>query len=46
MRAGRDALPVRLITNATTFHLPKVAETLRFLDGHGLDKSGCVHEFR
>jgi len=36
-RAGLGALPVRLITNATTFHLPKVADTLRFLDGHGLD---------
>jgi len=36
-RAGLGDLPVRLITNATTFHLPKVADTLRFLDDHGLD---------
>ena len=36
-RAGLTTLPVRLITNATTFHLPKVAETLRFLDDHSLD---------
>ena len=36
-RAGLDDLPTRLITNATTFHLPKVSETLRFLDDHGLD---------
>jgi wyosine [tRNA(Phe)-imidazoG37] synthetase (radical SAM superfamily) len=36
-RAGLPDLPVRLITNATTFHLPKVADTLRHLDDHGLD---------
>jgi wyosine [tRNA(Phe)-imidazoG37] synthetase (radical SAM superfamily) len=36
-RAGLATLPVRLITNATVFHEPKVAETLRFLDAHGLD---------
>lgn len=36
-RAGLRDLPVRLITNATTFHVPRVAETLRFLDAHGLD---------
>jgi wyosine [tRNA(Phe)-imidazoG37] synthetase (radical SAM superfamily) len=36
-RAGLASLPVRVITNATVFHKPKVAETLRFLDAHGLD---------
>lgn len=36
-RAELQALPVRLITNATTFHARPVAETLRFLDAHGLD---------
>lgn len=36
-RAGFTSLPVRVITNATVFHLPRVAETLRFLDAHGLD---------
>ncbi len=36
-RAGRDTLPVRIITNATTLHLPRVAQTLRLLDDHGLD---------
>jgi wyosine [tRNA(Phe)-imidazoG37] synthetase (radical SAM superfamily) len=36
-RAGFRAMPIRVITNATVFHKPKVAETLRFLDGHGLD---------
>ncbi len=36
-RAALHDLPVRLITNATTFHLPKVADTLHFLDAHGLD---------
>lgn len=36
-RAGLAALPVRVITNATVFHEPEVAETLRFLDAHGLD---------
>jgi wyosine [tRNA(Phe)-imidazoG37] synthetase (radical SAM superfamily) len=36
-RAGLTSLPFRIITNATVFHQPKVAETLRFLDAHGLD---------
>ena len=36
-RTVPDTLPLRVITNATTFHLPQVAETLRFLDPHGLD---------
>jgi len=36
-RAGLRDLPVRVITNATVFHRPEVAETLRFLDAHGLD---------
>lgn len=36
-RAGFDTLPYRIITNATTFHLPAVADTLAHLDGHGLD---------
>jgi len=35
-RAGL-AIPIRIITNATVFHLQRVAETLRFLDAHGLD---------
>lgn len=35
-RAGL-ALPVRLITNASVLDEPRVAETLRFLDAHGLD---------
>lgn len=30
-------IPVRVITNATVLHLPRVAETLRMLDRHGLD---------
>lgn len=36
-RAGLRDLPVRVITNATVLHRPEVAETLRFLDAHGLD---------
>ena len=36
-RAGLTSLPVRVITNATVLTEPKVAETLRFLDAHGLD---------
>ena len=36
-RAGLTSLPIRLITNATVFHEPSVAATLRFLDAHGLD---------
>ena len=36
-RAGLANLPYRIITNATAFHRPEVAETLRFLDAHGLD---------
>lgn len=36
-RAGLTSLPIRLITNATVFHEPRVAGTLRFLDAHGLD---------
>jgi wyosine [tRNA(Phe)-imidazoG37] synthetase (radical SAM superfamily) len=36
-RAGLVDLPVRLITNATVFHKEQVADTLRFLDAHGLD---------
>jgi wyosine [tRNA(Phe)-imidazoG37] synthetase (radical SAM superfamily) len=36
-RAGFTQLPYRIITNATTFHLPEVADTLTHLDGHGLD---------
>jgi len=36
-RAGFAALPVRVISNATVFHKPKVAETLRYLDAHALD---------
>jgi len=36
-RAGFTKLPVRVITNATVLEVPKVAETLRFLDAHGLD---------
>jgi wyosine [tRNA(Phe)-imidazoG37] synthetase (radical SAM superfamily) len=35
--AAKLAIPVRIITNATVFHLPRVAATLRFLDSHGLD---------
>ena len=35
--AGFTSLPVRVITNATVLHEPQVAETLRFLDAHGLD---------
>lgn len=29
--------PVRIITNATVLHVPRVAATLRMLDAHGLD---------
>jgi wyosine [tRNA(Phe)-imidazoG37] synthetase (radical SAM superfamily) len=36
-RAGLSSLPYRILTNATVLHEPKVAETLRFLDAHGLD---------
>jgi wyosine [tRNA(Phe)-imidazoG37] synthetase (radical SAM superfamily) len=36
-RAGLTTLAFRIITNATVFHLPRVAATLRFLDAHGLD---------
>jgi wyosine [tRNA(Phe)-imidazoG37] synthetase (radical SAM superfamily) len=36
-KAGLTSLPIVLITNATVFHQPKVAETLRFLDAHGLN---------
>jgi wyosine [tRNA(Phe)-imidazoG37] synthetase (radical SAM superfamily) len=36
-RSGLPDLPYRVITNATTFHRPRVAETLRHLDAHGLD---------
>ncbi len=36
-RAGFTSLPVRIITNATVLTEPRVAETLRFLDAHGLD---------
>jgi len=36
-RAGFTELPYRIITNATVLHLPHVAETLAYLDGHGLD---------
>lgn len=36
-RAGLSSLPVRVITNATVFHVPRVAETLQFLDAQGLD---------
>jgi len=36
-RAGLTSLPVRVISNATVFHKLEVAETLRFLDAHGLD---------
>lgn len=36
-RAGLTTLAIRIITNATVFHEPRVAETLRFLDAHGLD---------
>lgn len=35
--AGFAALPIRVITNATVFHKPRVAETLRYLDAHALD---------
>lgn len=35
-RAGLE-IPYRIITNATTFHVERVAETLAFLDDHGLD---------
>lgn len=35
-RAGLG-VPVRLITNATRLHEPRVAESLRLLDAHGLD---------
>ena len=35
-RAGLT-IPIRIITNATVLHLPRVADTLRFLDAHGLD---------
>jgi wyosine [tRNA(Phe)-imidazoG37] synthetase (radical SAM superfamily) len=36
-RAGLTTLAIRIITNATVFHEPRVAATLRFLDAHGLD---------
>ena len=36
-RAGHTEIPFRVITNATTFHKPLVAETLTHLDAHGLD---------
>lgn len=36
-RAGFGGLPYRIITNATTFHRPAVADTLRLLDAHSLD---------
>ncbi len=36
-RAQLSRLPYRIITNATTFHVPRVADTLRDLDSHGLD---------
>ena len=39
-RAGFTSLPYRIITNATTFHLPRVRDTLAELDGHGLDVWG------
>lgn len=35
--AGLGTLPVRVITNATVLHLPRVAAALRLLDAHGLD---------
>ena len=35
--AGLASLPVRIITNATVLQEPEVAQTLRFLDAHGLD---------
>jgi wyosine [tRNA(Phe)-imidazoG37] synthetase (radical SAM superfamily) len=36
-RAGLTSLPYRIITNATRFHIPNVAETLAALDTEGLD---------
>lgn len=36
-RAGLSEIAIRVITNATVFHLPRVSETLRFLDAHALD---------
>lgn len=36
-RAGLRDVAIRIITNATQFHVPRVADALRFLDAHGLD---------
>ena len=36
-RAGLTTVPVRVITNATKLHEPRVAEAMRLLDSSGLD---------
>jgi wyosine [tRNA(Phe)-imidazoG37] synthetase (radical SAM superfamily) len=38
--AAALAIPVRVITNATMLHVPRVAEALRLLDAHRLDVWG------